>query len=463
MAAKQTIDFVVGQTLILSIVEKVDSNRVKSHDKFAVYVIFFYWMIYENVLFFYAGEIGFWLLAITNLLKFIVPIGLLSYTGINAGLFRLVNIFYYLLYFTLFIIWIGLVTAFNGDLVEWYKLIPRYIFFLAVLSLFYKVPASVYLFIKIMIAYVTFSLFQYIVTYATGAWSSPVNYFGYDSTGVLGLYSNITSMMHFPQSSVPIIRLTGFWNEPSNASGSAFASFFLANFLYKKGHGAIWKYTAYACLISGILCFSNAGYFGFGMALFVGIFAVSNKDWKLIKLIYVAIVSTVSIFALWLTFFGRSFVRSSSSEENFILRAIVGLRESDDTDDVYGGRFDLMINTLSYVQDNLFGQGLKALDVSNNVMTSASAIIYWLLIGGVVGVLLLIFRELALIRASYRLVKIDMDNIYLVQALAAVMAQHLSYGSWMNPNYLVLAAAILAFSHTEKKRILIGCPRLDQK
>ena len=41
----------------------------------------------------------------------------------------------------------------------------------------------------------------------------------------------------------------------------------------------------------------------------------------------------------------------------------------------------------------------------------------------------------------------------LVQALVVVMAQHLSYGTWMNPNYLILAAMVLVQFQKSTQRV----------
>jgi len=430
---------------------------LKFHDRLIVYLIFLYWLMYENIIFFNAGEGGVGFQSITNLLKLLIPIVLLALTGINARLAKAGNSQFYLVFFSLFLIYIGIVTAIFGDLAEWLKLLPRCLFFYIVLSFFHKSPASFYLYAKLVISYVLFSFVQYIFTYFTGAYNNPVEFFGYSSSGLSGLFANITSIMYFPASSVPIVRLAGFWNEPSNASGSAFASFFLAKLLFAHGYSKLWNYASYACLIAGFLCFSNVGYLSFGIACFVSIANFYRSNLKLRDIFFIATIFIVALFFVLLVFLGRSFL-AASNNQNYIMRAIVGLRDTAPNADVYGGRFDLLSNTLSYLSANPFGKGLVEISSTTNDLLSASAFVYWLLIGGLTAVLLIIFREFALIHASLSLIKTSRASIFLVQALVVVMIQHLSYGTWMNPNYFILAGAVLAFSTKKTNRYRLPPP-----
>jgi len=419
------------------------------NERLAVYLIFFYWTLYENIIFFNAADLDPSFLFATNFFKIITPFVLFLLTGVNAKPFRSGFSSAYFLFFFFFIAWIGFVTALNSDIIEWIKLLPRVVYFIAVVSLFIKSPSSFLLYAKLIISYVLVSLVQYIATSITGSWSSPVTFFGYESSGLYGLFSNITSRMYLPGFDVPILRLSGFWNEPSNAAGTAFSSFYLAQYLCHSCSDRKWYYVSLLCLLSGFLCFSNAGYFALGLSSLLG-FVLSPKSrltlWNLGRSLLLVIAS---ILFLLLTFFGRSIVYSSFSDNSF-LRAIVGLRETGDSIDVYGGRFHLLSSNLSYVSDNVLGAGLTVFNDSSAPI-SASALVYWTFVGGILSATLLLFRELVLFCASYKLVSSSTGSLYLFQALVAVIAQQLSYGSLMNPNYFVLAAAVLAFSFSSKR------------
>ncbi len=420
------------------------NSQLHSSEKWAVFFIFLYWTLYEHIIFFNASEVGASMAALTVALKFALPIGLLAYSGVQLKPIKDKFIAWYLIIFFVFLAWIGLVTLFNGDLIEWFKLLPIFVFFIAALLIFYKTPAAFYLYAKLLIGYVIFGLIQYVLTYATGAYNDPVLVISYMSAGFMGLYANITSMMYFPSFSVPIVRYCGFWNEPSNASGSAFAAFFLASMVYKKEGGLKWKLASYGCLAAGFLCFSTVGLFAFCLALLAGFILNNNGRFNPIKLVSKLPAIAIAACGIGIAIFGRAYVAENYAD-NDMLRAIVGLRDAQQTDDPYSGRSGLIENTINYVSDHIWGTGLTVLDLNNNLMMSASAPIYWLLVGGFFGLMLLLLRELMLVAACYKLAKSSPKHIYLIQALVAVMAQHLSYGSWMNPNYFILVAAIMSY------------------
>lgn len=424
------------------------NSLICTSDKLAVLVIFLYWLAYENIIFFNASVFGVAMLALTNAIKILIPFGLLAYAGMQIKLIRNKYVATYLLCFVAFLVWIGMVTLVNGDLIEWFKVLPRFLFFMAALSMFYREPETFYFLAKLVIWYVIFALIQYVLTYVTGAYNHPVEV-TYTSAGLSGLYANITAMMFFPSFNVPIIRLAGFWNEPSNASGSAFAAFFLARLLYEKEGMKKWKYASYACLLAGLLCLSNVGYFAFGMALGAGVLLNRGAGFRPARFIYVAIVLIVAIFAIWLTFFGRAYVQENYVD-NDILRAIVGLRELN-IDGAHDQRFAIMGDTVNRVLDNAFGAGLTVIE-TKDVMVSASAVIYWFMVGGFLGLVLLLFREIVLACACYKLAETNTEYRYLIQALVVVMSQHLSYGSWMNPNYFFLAAAVISIAAKGKNQ-----------
>ena len=375
-----------------------------------------------------------------------MPIVLIWYTGINLTLLRKGVSSLYISVFTIFLAWIGLVTLVNGDMLMWFQLAPRLVFFVAVLNLFYRKPQAFHFFAKLMIAYVLFALLQYILTYVFAGYNNPVTVLGGLKTpGIYGLYSNITSMMHFPSMQFPIIRLSGFWSEPSNAAGSAFAAGFLALYLQTQYKGR-WRGIAKLCFLSGFLALSNAGYFALALGILAWIF-LGKKSTNSLNLILLKVsILVLTIFIVWLAFFGRKYVQSNEID-NVLIHSLVGLRDVG-TEDVYGGRLFLLQQIIEFIENNPMGSGL--LQSAGDVKDSASAIVQWFFIGGVLGLTLIVLREVALYAAAIKLARKEYGLVFIVSALAVVMGQQLSYGSWMNPNYLILAAAIIAFNARHK-------------
>ena len=200
------------------------------------------------------------------------------------------------------------------------------------------------------------------------------------------------------------------------------------------------------CFLSGFLALSNAGYFALALGILVWIF-LDKESVNSFKVIIVKVLILVfTIFIVWLAFFGREYVQSNGIDGVFI-RSLVGLRDVD-VEDVYSGRFVLLQNIIEFVANNPMGSGL--LHSNGDVKDSASAIVQWFLVGGVLGLVLIILREVTLYAAAIKLTRKERGSVFIVAALAVVMGQHLSYGSWMNPSYLTLAAAIIAFNARHK-------------
>ena len=88
---------------------------------------------------------------------------------------------------------------------------------------------------------------------------------GRDLTGPFGLLGKTQARIGFLDP--PFIRMNGFWREPSNLSGAAFAAFFISRFIYKKENKKFWLVSSLICLFSGFLALSNAGILALGIAL----------------------------------------------------------------------------------------------------------------------------------------------------------------------------------------------------
>ena len=424
--------------------ENSKAGAIGFTDTVATLVIFLYWLVYENIVFFYSMESGGTvLLVLTNSIKLFLPFGLLLYTGLPP--IRLLARGYtslYIAFFVAFLFWGLIPTLISGDPLAWFKLLPRFVFFLSVLSFFFKRPVAFRLFAKCMVLYVLSALLQYILIYVTGAYDSTVGVDYARLAGPMGLLGNVTSMMRFAGSPFPFIRLTGFWNEPSNASGSAFAAFYLARYLVAIGERPRWRMASYGCLVAGILALSTAGYFAFFAAL----------TWSLLFGVGKVTAGRVFRFALSLSIaaalmgivvFGRTYVYDNLPD-NVWARAITGARDFDDkADDVTSGRLDLAKTTIETSVSGFIGVGIQEVG-SEGIEGPATAPLFWLLLTGFPGLGLLLCREAVLLTAMRSIVVGRPAMLLLTQALIVVVAQHLSYGTWMNPNYFILAAMVLS-------------------
>lgn len=433
----------------------IRSTDLRLTEKLITLLIFLYWLVYENVVFFYSMEYGgtaFFIL--TNGIKLFLPFGMLLYTGLPSyRILRRSYTSFYILFFVAFLLW-GLVpTLVSGDPLAWLKLLPRLMFFLSVVAFFSRRPTAFSLFAKCMVVYVLSALLQYILLYWTGTYDNTIDYKNQRMAGPFGLLGNVTSIMVFPSDPFPIIRLTGFWNEPSNASGSAIAAFFLARYLVATGERSFWRWASYACLFAGILALSIAGYLALCASLVLGLF-FGVRGFTVGRVFQFVLLLLIVIALFGLVVFGRSYVAENATD-NIWARAITGARDHgpQQRDDVSSGRLDIAKMTLEKSASELIGVGIQEVG-SEGIEGSATAPLYWLLLTGFPGLVLLLSRETVLLAATRSLVRGQPAVLPLTQALIAVMTQHLSYGSWMNPNYFILAAMVLVCSHKATQQLL---------
>jgi hypothetical protein len=426
---------------------KNNSVSFSNKDKLIAALIFLYWLLYENIFFHIADQGGAIFLIVVNGIKLFLPFMLLWLSGINTAFLSKGITSLYGFFFIFFIFWLGLVTIAFGDGFEWIKLFPRIIFFYSVLNFVYKKPIIFDLYAKFVIAYVLFALFQYCLTYLTRSTAVNVQIWGVQTAGIGGLYSHTGSAMFVPGLSGRIIRLAGFWSEPSNAAGSAFAAGFLGLYLSSCGY-KILKAVPILCFFAGFLALSNAGYLAFALGLMVYIIFTKRRGAvnKLKKFLLLAIPLSILLIAA----LGRVYYLKNNIENVFI-KTIIGVRDLA-PDNPFDGRDKIITMVLDYISVNPLGRGLYVPDHAAGTyeILSAQAPIYWLYIGGIIGIILLGLREVCLVIAATAVIKVNQPTIYLFSALAAVMGQHMVYGTWMNPNYLTLAAAILALNAKSK-------------
>jgi hypothetical protein len=424
-------------------------------DKFVTALIFLYWLIYQNIFFFYPMEVGGTPLAVlTGAIKLLLPVFLLIFTGLpSLATLSRAPVGLYCLFFTAFMLWGAVPTLISGEVVEWLKILPRVLFFACLLAWFSHRPATFALFAKWMMLYVMSALAQYLLIYATGAHETAV-FTGYAyMAGPWGLFGNMSSRFYLLDNSVPFLRLAGFWNEPTHAAACAFSGFFLGRYLILTGHKKYWRTVSYVCLIAGVLTLSLAGYLAIGSAI---VFALmfESKRWTTWRVVRFSLLFPVAMLLFLIVVFGRTYV-ADNYPDNIWLRAIVGARDSNIQQASYdptSGRMDIASGALDRATSTVVGVGIQPTGMSG-ISAPESAPLLWLLLTGIPGLILLLCREAALLLQGRAIARVDPAALSLVQALVAVMAQQLSHGDWMTPSYFVLAAMVLAFRPVTNVRL----------
>jgi hypothetical protein len=165
-----------------------------------------------------------------------------------------------------------------------------------------------------------------------------------------------------------------------------------------------------------------------------------------------AVILPVVAVLLAVALLGRSYVANNLADNPWAV-AITGVKHSggEMAYDPSGGRLDALGETLSKVGDHVIGIGMVDGNVEG-VEQSGTAPILWLLWTGIPGLILLLGREAILFSAARSALRLGAPALALTQALVAVMGQELSYGTWMYPNYLTLAAMVVVVGSVAAQR-----------
>lgn len=374
----------------------------------------------------------------------------------------------FILFYLIFMIW-GLAPGIvNGEFqisaLTWFKYLPR--FFFAVLAgiYFLRTPIAATAVMKLLVLIGVLSVIQFcilvpliIFDYVEGFTIAGARGLFFGPYGVLG---NQVALMTFPGLSFPVLRLTGFWLEPSNASGFLFAAFFLGQVVYHSGQKLFWRIMSYICLAGGFLCLSNAGYLAFAAPILFACLFMKKSGTKF------AYVMALSVLALGLGYFavrGRSLANDDYTESS-ALKALSGARVGG-ADDPYGGRVELLQKNLSGAITNPFGIGMKVSGEGAEGSyreASASAPVLWLAYTGFVGLILLLLREYQIMIVALKYARESPLVMGASQAWLAMFVQHLAYGTWMTPAYLVMCALVVSTVLHHRVTVRANeAPRLD--
>jgi hypothetical protein len=255
--------------------------------------------------------------------------------------------------------------------------------------------------------------------------------------GPFGILGNQTAMMYFPGLSFPIFRLTGFWLEPSNASGFLFAVFFLARVVYLIEKKRFWRIMSYVCLTGGFLALSNAGYLAIAApTLFACLFMKKSGG----KIVYVVVLTTLALGLAFFAVRGRTLVNEQYSDSSG-LKALAGARAGTEVDP-YSGRVELFQKNMDLIVSKPFGIGMQISGEGHYEDASQSAPIQWLAYTGIIGLILLLLREYQVLIIAIKYSRQSPIIMAASQAWLAMFVHHLGYGTWMTPGYLLLCALV---------------------
>jgi hypothetical protein len=275
--------------------------------------------------------------------------------------------------------------------------------------------------------------------------------------GPFGLLGNITAYTYMGETL--LIRLSSFWLEPSNASGYFFMTFFLAEAIYGLTNQRRWKIASVTCFIGGFLCLSNAGYLAIGCSLLIGEFIKIKSE----KSRGNALLIVICIFLILISLFGRS-VGMQYFRYNKAAIMITGIRGADRKEyDPYEGRVILFKDSIEKVKDNLVGIGFQIPgegEFGKGVYVSASAPVQWFTFTGIIGLLLLLLRELQIFATLVSYSPLSKFQLSLFQAWMAIFFQNLSYGTWMVPMYFLIAIIYLVNLNYEGQGVVKVAPAL---
>ena len=400
-------------------------------------LIFIQYLIYENVIFVFPDYFG------GSIFKYIVysykvlfPLILFQTWKFSINQFlsnkTLQN---YTIFIFLFMTWAIVPTFFNGNIFDYLKLFALFFFFIGALGFFSKNPKAIDFILKILIAYVLFAFIQYfLIVYFEFYDRGP----GRDLVGPFGILGNNGARIGFLDP--PIIRMTGFWREPSNFSGAAFAAYFISRYLYSKERKKQWKLISILCLLCGFLSFSNAGYLALGFALGFLEFFKKNKK-SLLNKLKLIFLSFSAILLVLFALFGRSYVTENKIENPYI-RAISGVRSLSNNIDVSSGRLEGYNIVFDYIKENPIGIGVQVTG-STGIPAPAGAPMYWLYLVGIPGIFFLLLRDFFLFKKCITVIKTNSNFKYICLAYIVIFTQQAIYGSWIDPNILIFSVIIL--------------------
>lgn len=384
---------------------------------------------------------------VVNALKLGLPsVMLLVILHLNPKLPKLTTLTNYYILLIAFMA-LGLASSVTSDYpvqstLVWLKFAMRVIFALSLGLYMFNRPKIALTLCKIFIIISVLVVIQFILlvmTVGTGPISHAFTLSGIPEAyvGPFGLFGDAVPCHWIGVKRIP--RLTGFWYEPSNASGFLFATFFLSSVVAFKTKLVRWRIGGIIALLGGIACAANAGFLGLGGALIAPYFlkrpVTKSKTsfW---------IIPILGIFLLVYAVFGRTLIAEYAFDVPFF-HGITGLRHtraltlSDPTD----GRIELYKKALTTTLQQPFGMGFrvagKTSDGSGFEDASATALVLWTTYTGFLGGILMVLIVLQVVLAA-RKRPLTLYQSQTFKAWVVATLQQSVYGTWMTPFYFIL-------------------------
>jgi hypothetical protein len=408
-----------------------------------VYAMLFEWRsIFERPYFIFTA----------NLLKFIIPVVFFLFILRTKRSSEHPIFWPYIVFFILFIVW-GLISSLyspelNECIVQWLKYVLLFFFCYFICSYMLKSKYAIEMAMKFFIVIAVFTVIQYIIlTVAT--FCGPVEIFhnpthsGGLYRGPFGILGQGSGRVWFNDQKLSFFQLYGFWKEPSNVVGFLLASYFFAEIVFLQTKQRIWKIAKFACLIGCIATFSNTAYLCMGIVGLCGevFWLKTSKNRRFFHLSMVLIFVSISFTAI----FGR-YIVAKYCADNIELRYAVGVRDA--VKNPYGGRAELFKSNLADLKVNpLLGIGIRIPgkdEQGRGYAISSNALGYWLTFTGIIGIMLLMLRELQIIKV---IAKNMFSSVYILrvsQAWIALFISNFIYGTLMSPVYFIMVAIVFS-------------------
>jgi hypothetical protein len=447
--------------------------------KFFIFLmLLLYWFFYEHINYIEYLKSQFeWLKYLYFIVKAALPFLILGIVGLPYKLNK--NCKSYILLFLLFLFWAGLVTIIYGDLLEWLKLLPRFVYFIALVSFIQKY--SPLWFCKTIVIFVLTICFFYIIgctLILTHIWEDPslqYHRYAFVNYTLLGIF-NVTSRVN----EYPFIPLWGFWNEPSSASAIIFSSFFFARYLWKVEGKACWLYSSWLVLIAGFFTFSMAGRIAFAAACLASIVRNLQKNtttFQLVNNVFMILLLSIFVFCrplavvlkiendlvLAITGAYKVDMTPEKTMDNEFAYSIDGVNIKNEANSMTNGRYALFKQALRTVFIYPFGIGVQnvvgkargtALGVSSPINDiSATAPVFWLVLTGFLGGVLIMWREYIVARVGWLSSFVCEKKFLLFQSYIVICVQNLSYGTWMTASYFLAVAMVLVDNYPKTLQV----------
>src|SRR3989442_1092233 len=383
-----------------------------------------------------------------DVMKFLIPAALILWVPLRRPVTGRAVLFFVLL--SLFLAW-GLVPSFlspklDETLVQWVKFVPRLVVAALIASYVVVRPRTTATILKLLVIIGALAAIQfavllpvYLLELGDGIEIPGVNGTFFGPFGILGDQASAVGWYGPP--SLRVLRLTGFWPEPSNASGFLLMAFFLGKALYTFEGRWRWKAMAYMCLLGGFATLAGAGYLAIAIAALWGLAVVERRPGRRL---YTVVVGGLSIALLLFAVFSR-LVATTYFDEVPLLRAAAGVRSSTelDIDKLYGGRLELLERNIQIWRDEPLGVGFRIPGQGFFDEASPSAPLLWMTYTGITGLMLLLASFGAVLCAAISGSRRSIVAGKIGQAWISLLVQHVSYGSWMSPIFLLVSVLVL--------------------